>query len=186
GSIGRAGRDRAIRNDGLDEGLEHQPVAVRTLDWNIGPAAVSEEPQRLVAERIGQVEPAERAVDLDGFRALGAGRMRAGDEVRHAAVRQTYGGARRILDVDAGRRSKGSDVAADRNIVEPGDVADGIELVDRVHHHHTTAGHGFAGPPVEMARRAPIVAALVDDGAEAHDAHLADAAFPNDPARDFD
>ena len=38
-------------------------MAVRPLDWNLGPAPIGVEAERLVAERIGQVEPAKRPIE---------------------------------------------------------------------------------------------------------------------------
>ena len=158
-------------------------MAVGPLDGKLAPGLVGRpvEPERRGAEGIGQVEPPQRAVDLDGLFVDGAGAVGAGDEADDGAIGEPQAGAGGVLHF--GRRHHRRDLGRGADDLEAGDVAQRIELVDGVHHHHAAAGLGLAGAPVGRARLSPIVEALVDDGADADQPGHADGAIGDQLSR---
>src|SRR3569623_2912665 len=105
---------------------------------------------------------------------------------RDRAVGKADRGARGVLYLNSCGRGLRGDGADHRKVGETADVAERVELVDGVHHYNPAPGHGLTGPPVELPGRPPVVAALVDDGAEPNEPHVAASPVLQNPARCHD
>jgi xylulokinase len=186
GRIGGARGDRPSGADRLDEASDHQQMAVGLLDRDFAPGllGLEVEPQRSAAERVGHVEPSERAVDLDGLLVSGAGTVCIGGYRNEPAIAEAERCAHRVLDL--GGRGEGRNGTARMGVVEAGDIAQRIELMDGVHQQHPAARLAEPRPPNRRAGRTVIAVALVDDGADAHEARRADCPRCNQPARVLD